>query len=341
MTAGNRPSHRPLPRDMGGSITLPEGTGPIRRMVPCERFLEIYKVDTTFRLETPENIDPDRTNPNAPFVAVVAAGVGTSNLVVARVLLQSSDILDAAMLSGSVDKLAVISVLHDTKEALLVCQRVSDRINEEVLAAEAIWAKQVDDDPRPRRVIASLPQVPDLDARATEYLINAKRAIRSICQLVPLFLKVDRTDTDFDHLLPRLSALVGDSAPITQFVRDNADLARYLTELRNYQEHAKRDKSTRIENVRIGPDGNPMVPMWYITGSQPRPLHAEMRIGVAALVEMAELMLIHLVDERLDTRWPFVIVDHAESDIDPELPIRYRLTVDASKLGLPPAARAV
>lgn len=69
-----------LPRHGPGSMELKEGTGPITTMCSCGKFLEIYKQDMTFRVQTPESIDPHETNPNAPWVASPVANVGSSNL---------------------------------------------------------------------------------------------------------------------------------------------------------------------------------------------------------------------------------------------------------------------
>ncbi len=88
-------SEQRLPRDAAGSFELSEGTGGLTAMCSCDEFLEIYKEDVTFRIRTPESIDPKRTNPNAPFVAAVADTVGSSSPAVARVLLQGRDIVQA------------------------------------------------------------------------------------------------------------------------------------------------------------------------------------------------------------------------------------------------------
>ena len=37
-------------------------------MQSCGEFLEMYKVDKTFRVKSPESIDPEETNPNAMWV---------------------------------------------------------------------------------------------------------------------------------------------------------------------------------------------------------------------------------------------------------------------------------
>ena len=76
-----------MPSDVGGAITIEDGTGPIRTILSTGDALYVYKQDKTFRIDTPETIDPERTNPNAPFVVSAVEEVGTANWVVARVLL--------------------------------------------------------------------------------------------------------------------------------------------------------------------------------------------------------------------------------------------------------------
>jgi len=182
------------------------------------------------------------------------------------------------------------------------------------------------------RVIPSLPQVPDLETMATQFLINAKRAIAGICGLVPHFLEVERTDNNLDHLGDRIASLLGDEAALTLFIRDYADVARHVIELRNAQEHPKPERATNIQNVRIQPDGSPLAPVWFVTGGTPRPVHLEAAAGIERIIEMAELMLIFLVDQRLDNRWPFIIEEVPEAARNPTQPIRFRLTIDLSQL---------
>jgi hypothetical protein len=62
-----------------------------------------------------------------------------------------------------------------------------------------------------------------------------------------------------------------------KFVRDNAPGIRYLSELRNCQEHPKKGGQTMIDNFKVLPNGSVAVPMWYVSGETPRPVAVEMR----------------------------------------------------------------
>lgn len=62
----------PMPyRDSAGSFEFKEGTGPITGMCSLGDFLELYKVDATKQVRSPESIDPERTNPFAPWTTTV------------------------------------------------------------------------------------------------------------------------------------------------------------------------------------------------------------------------------------------------------------------------------
>src|SRR3989304_10576983 len=119
MPENNKTMNKKLPLTCAVSFEVKEGTGPITAMCPCGEFLEIYKVDKTFRVKTPEAIDPEKMNPNAPWVASPVDDVGSSNPIVARVLLQGHEILNSAPFEGEVNKDAVTTHLHDCKESLV------------------------------------------------------------------------------------------------------------------------------------------------------------------------------------------------------------------------------
>lgn len=326
-----------LPRDSAGGLDLHGGTGGITAMCSCGEFLEVYKEDTTFRVKTPETIDPGRTNPNAPFVAAVSDTVGSSSPTVARVLLQGRDILQMAIFEGQIDKEAVVQALHACKESLVVCEKVARRLASEIdRIVEQIQTSGVTRDSR-GRALNPFPQVLELESDATAFLIHAKRAIQTICRLPSMFLQVPARDNNFDALSKTLATAVGTQAPVTGFVQANAGGVRYLIELRNYQEHPDA-KRTVIDNFAVMPDGSISVPMWYISGETPRPIRDEMLAAAEFLVQMAEVMLIHLVMHRVDKRIPFVIEEIEPTQLNPKMPIKYRLSVDVSKLKTDPQA---
>lgn len=323
-----------LPRHGAGSMELQGGTGPITSMCSCGSFLEIYKQDKTFRVQTPESIDPDETNPNAPWVASPVADVGSSNLTVARVLLQAREMLDAAMFDEELDKEAVILHLHSCKEMLLACERLATRLAGRI--DEII--KQITEQGISRdnhgRGLNPFPQVQDLDLDCGAFLTQANRAIKLICELPALFIQLGKTDSNFDHLSKRLSDTLGEESPISFFVRENAGGVRYLIELRNFHEHPRKIK-TVIENFRVLPDGQIQAPVWYLEGQgtvEPHPIKEEAAATVNFIRDIAEIFFIHLLMCRISKKFSFLIQEVPDDEIVSTLPIRYRLSIDVTKM---------
>lgn len=324
-----------LPRHAAGSFELKEGTGPITAMCSCVSFLEIYKVDKTFRVLTPESVDPEETNPNAPWVASPVSDVGSSHPAVARVLLQSTEMLKAALFREPIDKEEITVQLHSCKEALVACDLIAKRVT---FRTEAIISEVsnigVSTDNRGRG-LNPFPQVVDLETDCATFLIQANRAIKLICEFAQLFFSFDRPDSNFDHLGNRLATAVGEDTGITKFVRANAGGVRYLVDLRNYHEHPKKKIRTAIENFRVLPDRRIQVPSWRIIGIdgyEPNSISDEMSAAVGFLLDIAESMFINLVLHHVSPKFPYIIEGVPEESINEKCPIRYRLSLDVSKL---------
>lgn len=324
-----------LPRDSAGSFELKEGTGPITAMCPCGEFLEIYKVDKTFRIKTPESIDPERTNPNALWTNSPVSDDGSSNPIIARVLLQSYDILNTASFANEVDKEAVTLHLHSCKEALLsselLARRLISQIDEIVAKIQQVGVSKDNNG----RGLNPFPQVQNLDVDCGAFLIQANRAIKIICELPNFFISLDRYDSNFEHLAKSLESQIGTDSKLTKFVKDNAANIKYLIELRNKHEHPKKEKRTVIDNFRLMPNSMIRAPHWHLSDSEPHSIKHEMLAYIEFLTEMAEFMLIHLVMQSISKTLPYIVLATPEEKIDVTKPIRYQLTFDVNKLNFP------
>ena len=317
-------------------MELKGGTGPITMMCSCGAFLEIYKQDKTFRVQTPESIDPNETNPDAPWVASPVADVGSSNLTVARVLLQARAMLDATMFDEPVDKDAVIAHLHACKETLLACEKVATRITRNIdEIVRQITEHGITTDNHGRS-LNPFPQAPDLDLDCGSFLLLANRTIKLVCELPTLFLQLERTDSNFDHLSKRFSEVFGDASAITAFARDNAEGVRYLIDLRNFHEHPGNVR-TIIENFRVLPDGQIRAPVWYLRAEDkvdPHPIKHEVAVASNFIRELAEVMFIHLLMHRMSKRIPYFIEQVPEDKIAATPPIKYKLSIDLTRIHL-------
>jgi hypothetical protein len=166
---------------------LKEGPGGITGMLPCGQFLEMYKIDKTFRIQSPENIDPEQTNPNAFWLTTPVSDDGSKNPIIARIMLQGHEILKAAWFQHEVDKQEITLLLHTCKENLIACDKTAKKVAAEVdkiilkIQTEGIATE------KSGRGLNPFPHVNDLTTDCDTFLTKTKRTIKSICELPSAF----------------------------------------------------------------------------------------------------------------------------------------------------------
>jgi hypothetical protein len=311
-----------MPRDVGGAIEITEGTGPIRAMVSTGELLELYKVDKTFRVETPETIDPERTNPNAPFTVSMVQNVGTSNRIVARVLLQGDRMLNLCGATQN-DTTAIRKQLHRCKERLLRSEAPAIEVCSKIRAiAEKITMAGI---PSERgRVLNPFPHVENLEADCSTFLVEVNHAIKAISSLPSLFIPLERADNNFDHLGERLTKKIGEDETVTKFVKSCAGGISRLVDMRNYLEHPN-GKRTVINNFRLSPDGKLSPPAWHLSGEAPVQITDDMPAIIDFLIRVSEEMLIHLIMYSGGERITFAVQETPDDRMDRDFPVKYKL----------------
>ncbi len=322
-----------MPRDRGGSIEITEGTGPIRAMLSTGELLEIFKVDKTFRIETPETIDPERTNPNAPFAIRTVQNVGTSNRIVARVLLQGDQLLNFVLMPQD-QMTAIRKRLHECKELLLRAEASAAQVCSNIEAIEEkirlIGINPAVPPLQDSRVFKT-PHVENLESDCSNFLVEVNRAIRVISALPSQFIPLEKADNNFDHLGKTLAQKIGEHEVVTKFVKAAARDVCRLVEMRNYLEHPK-GKKTIINNFQLLPDGKLCPPTWHLSDEPPVPIANDMSAMIDFLIEVAEELLIHLVIYHGRERMTFNVQEIALDQMDRDFPLKYKLVAYLKRL---------
>jgi hypothetical protein len=323
------------PRDSAGSFTLPSDRGdPIVDMCSLDDRLEIYTASETFMVQTPETIDPDRTNPNAPWVNAKTHDVGSASPYVARTFIMASDMLNhRGHPPVEEDCLGALRTMHVIKETLLQCANALSTFStaqaaEEVAVEESGFRR----DPA-GRALARFPVVPALDAKVTAFLIPARRCVTEICRLTGHFFALKQAHSNLAHLLdkeliPRLSS----DNPLVRFVVGHVSLTGAVLAMRNGQEHSATMHGRRLTicNFSHRPDGSLARPTWKLDGDDPSYIEADMAVILEDLLILSEGMFVACFDQTKPAFPPFVI--EAIEAPDPRRPVRYRLCYDASRL---------
>lgn len=317
------------PRDGAGSFSIPSEKGEIiKAMCPLPDHLEIYSPTETFKIQSPESIDPERTNPNAMWVNAKTHDVGSSSPFVARTFIMASEILKVAKLPKPSEKDALTLRMHLIKELLLQCDSASKSVgfavDSEIAALEATEFKLADGGSS----LEKFPVVRDLESKATSFLIAARRAITEICQISNHFWDIKTKHSALEHLLEKeLIPLLGKDHCLVLYLNGFVSGTKRILDFRNGQEHANTTKAKRlvVKNFELTSTNQIKAPVWYLEGNSAVDMKSEME-GVADFVlRLAEGMFVGCVDATL-TKWPpfqFVIND----PVDLDCPVQYSLQI--------------
>lgn len=290
--------------------------------------MEAYKSDKTFRVRTPNSVDPTNSDPNAPWLVQGTADVGCAHPIVARLIIQSRYFLNETVLTRNIDKESVLGNLHRAKESLLACETAMLKLNTSVSAvvnaveANGVrWSKDA-------RAINPFPHVNDLDALCGDFLVKVNRHVRTICELMSCFVDLDRKHSNFDYLHKEIAAKLGQDAPLTQLVALNRDFIRRIVELRNFEEH-RGNSRTVVHNFDLGPapDYPLFAPSWEVQGQVVHPREDICRDTyqmTCGLLELTEWIVIHGVMHWHDPRFGHYVVEIEEEKIDATCPVLYR-----------------
>jgi hypothetical protein len=302
-------------------------------MVGLSDYLEIYTEHETFRFQTPESIDPERTNPHAMFVQSKVADVGASSPYIARTVVMAHDMLSSNLvLSG--EKLATLMIqMHRVKETLLHCARAADVY---IVAYEAEIAKVKESAGKrtaDKRMLAYFPVVQDIDAKVTAFLIPARRAITEVCQVPSLFWEFKRQHSDPAHLLEKdLVPILGDDHRMVTWLKTRLPMIKIVIDYRNGQEHTATTKGSKltVRNFGMSPTNQIDVPGWGLDGHDLTDIAVDLRSILDFLTEFAEVMLVACVDANLPEFPPMRIFRNEKPDAN--CPVGYVLQVDEAEM---------
>ncbi|MGL5271019.1 MAG: hypothetical protein ACRC7I_10985 [Selenomonadaceae bacterium] len=316
------------PRYGAMSLELSGGTGGIVSMCPCSSFMEVYKIDKTFQIQTPENLDPQEIDPNMGWVVKEKDNIGSNNKIIARLIIQSEEFVK--LLPSSINQEEVRDKLHQCKELLVACQRIALEINSEVVSIN----KQVDDNALSikHRVINPFPQVKDLEKNSSDFLKDSKMFIQTLVEIFNHLFEEKVEGPRFNEVRNALLKKFGEGNILYEYIARNEPYVHNIVYSRNKIEHPSKNKKFIINNYTLLPQNQICPPVWFLTGQEPRPISERMNQLVDDLLAFAEEFFILCVFEKKDDWIPYMIIEIPESERRTECPIRYEPQIDGNKL---------
>ncbi|MNM93020.1 hypothetical protein D3C81_1053810 [compost metagenome] len=323
-----------FPRDGAGSFKLPSTKeGAIQRMVHLGDFMEVYTPEESFKIQTPESVDPARTNANTMWVVAKVADVGSTSPIIARTIIQAHDILRDRMVLKDDARITIHKLMLKIKNNLLQCEIAQNIYLESERKAENLFSST--DQPANEKAYKNFPVIQSIDEKITNFLIPARRVVTDVLQVPGFFWNLKKQHSTLENLINKeLIPLLGkDHRMVNFFTSIVPDISR-IVNFRNGQEHINTTKGTPlvIRNFFLLPTNEVHVPIWNLKNEQPTSIVDELPIMLNNLLIFAETMLIACIDSNLPD-FPPMLMQQIETP-KPLCPVRYELVIDASKFQL-------
>lgn len=310
-------------RDEAGSFGLPEEEkGEIITMIDFGEFMEVYTEQSTYKLMTPDSIDPKREHQNVPWVYTKISDFGASNPLVANSVIMTDEFLRQLYSNEDSNRIQIISKARDIKSVilnyLLSLQSLIDNSNAEI--KKFIENENVMNG----KAHAYFPQLKGLDGYATDFLISAKRCIQEVSVMVNFFLPLKSKHGRVDKLLQEVKTNHQEATMLINVLKEYLPMCEHIYSFRNAQEHAATTDTPLIVNNFSFENGNELnSPKWGLQGQGLKYVYEEANEILSFLISFFEEVFLSCVSLVFPAFPKYEIVFN-ENTVK-ENPVRYRL----------------
>lgn len=263
--------------------------------------------------------------------------VGVSHPVVARLSVQTSELINWAGLEKAKQDAVSSLYIHTLTWRLLRCHKSRDEIAR--LMTESVNGIKQHKDPRIREV----PHVVGLEGLVGQYLYEAKNYIRDLLQIFEIVYGCDLKDASAFadtknkgecHFIKWTKTQFGAENNLAVMVKDDQGWITELVRSRNAIEHPSGHSGTlTIQNVRVHPEkpGCYISPTWQRTGNAETDILKDMDCGLDNLLTFGEDLLIEVI-RRGEHANMIAFYQIPIEERNPECPVRIRVDLSPEML---------
>lgn len=317
-------------RDDAASFGLPEGEkGDILAMINFGEFMEVYTAQSTFKMMSPDSIDPERKYETVPWVYTKVSDYGASNLLIANSVVLANDFLTQLFSNEDSKRIEIINKVKDIKDVFVEYLSSLDSFVEEF--NREVEKFRMNEHVMNGKAHAYFPQLKGLDGYATDFLILAKRSIQEVSVLVNLFLPLKSKHGRIDKLLQEIEENHQSAETLIRVLKEHLRMCEYIYKLRNAQEHAATTKYPLIVNNFSIENGNQLnVPKWGIKGDELKCIHEEAKDMLSFLLMFFEEVFISSVMQIFPSFPKYEIVYN--EPLNETKPVHYSLYLSLPKV---------
>lgn len=260
---------------------------------------------------------------------------GTSNPIVARLSIQTSQLCEPFLLDKDTKESVLKIYGFDVQPKLLECFRIADWLWSELVRLDKEIAKSGFDIQAGGRAV-TVPTVLRLESQAETFLYNAKASLRELVKIINLFYHTAFNSPRYDKVANWASKKLGENDDLSRLVNQDHRLwIKDIIDRRNAVEHPNGELGPmRIQNTQVTrtDEGIKLIePSWALGDGKFSSIRQDMFVFIDNFLEFAEDLLVILL-KRQKCTIPVLFVEIPEKERDPKMPIRLRVTIDPSKI---------
>lgn len=264
-----------------------------------------------------------------PFQISKISDQGTANPIVARLSVQTSELVKFCPRGEEFHK-SVLELFHDhIQKQLLECDQVAKEIAQEILDIDTELGKGGIKKQAGGRVV-DLPHVMRLTPRVEQFLYCAKSALRDLARIFKLFFGKEFDSARYDKVIEWAEEEFGRESELVKILRQDHDLwIRKLISMRNAVEHpGGHSGHLHIHNITLVPPDHPNYPIleapsWHLNDEPKEPIVEYLLSTVSNILEFCEdVLVICITMSGLPKMIGFAEIPEAKRD--PSCPIRLR-----------------
>jgi hypothetical protein len=278
-----------------------------------------------------------------PLVVTQQLGAGTTNPIVARLTVQTLEILQqCALTKEKADEIGAI-YLNSLVKKLLRCAEIEERLKGDANRKRAGYKP-----PGRGAVSVELPQILQLEEECHNFLYEAKNFLRDLVRVFSLLYGTKFEDASEwipptkgggDSVMAFAAKTFGEDHVNTTYFRQLPTCIAPFIYMRNAVEHPKGySGELKITNFAFGADGKLTDPVWSREKDGnieygPLPIIEDMHVAVHNLLLLAEDILIMWARANLVAPSLMEVTVVPESKRNPLCPIKHRIGPSAALLG--------
>jgi hypothetical protein len=284
-----------------------------------------------FRFLSADDIDPEKTNHETLHSYEKLYSVGTSNSLVARMILQFVEIVNGIFTDQN-SKNKILTLVWEANKILLECEKNHFNIYKNTMELLPICDKIIEVN-KTKQSVPALPKVPNLNTYVESFLINSKKFLVCVYKLLHFFYNLpftERNGAHFDKHRTWIGRHLGKTHRVYGLLVHYEPWVRILSECSNAIRHKEQGQEVCIENFALKPGNKASTPGWKYDltkkglGKQDNFSDLIKDIGVHTqnMLHMYEELLLMCLEEKIDN--PYLgIFKIREEHIQLACPILY------------------